>query len=98
MFQLLSESVVPTVRIIPVFTVYNSSYITTGANLKLDTRDDPYAPTEGILFINSYSFTKKTINGPLEYITPNVNTSVNLQRFSVSFYFFYEIFSRQVVA
>jgi outer membrane protein assembly factor BamA len=29
-----SETVVPTVRVKPVFTVYNSSYITTGLNLK----------------------------------------------------------------
>lgn len=93
-----SESVVPTVRVIPVFTVYNSSYITTGANLKIDTRDDPYSPTEGLLFINSYSFSRKTINGPSEYITSNLNTSVDLQRFSSSFYFFYELFSRQIVA
>jgi outer membrane protein assembly factor BamA len=93
-----TETVVPTVRIIPVFTVYNSSYITTGLNLKIDTRDDPYAPTEGILFINSYSFSKKFINGPAEYITPTLETSINLQRFSVSFNFFYELFSRQVVA
>lgn len=93
-----TESVVPTVRTIPVFTVYNSSYITTGANLKIDTRDDPYSPTKGLLFINSYSFSKKTINGPTEYIIPTLNTSINLQRFSSSFNFYYEIFSRQVVA
>ena len=93
-----SETVVPTIRTIPVFTVYNSSYITTGLNLKIDTRDDPYAPTEGILFINSYSFSRKTINGPAEYITPNLKTSIDLQRFSVSFSFFYELFSRQVIA
>ena len=93
-----SESVVPTVRAVPVFTVYNSSYITTGANLKIDTRDDPYSPTEGVLFINSYSFSRKTINGPTEYFTPNLNTAVDLQRFSSSFYFFYELFLRQIVA
>lgn len=93
-----AESVVPTVRAVPVFTVYNSSYITTGLNLKIDTRDDPYAPTEGILFINSYALSKKTINGPAEYLSPTLNTSVNLQRFSVSFAFFYELFSHQVVA
>ncbi len=96
--SIASETVVPTVRTIPVFTVYNSSYITTGLNLKIDTRDDPYAPTKGIQFINSYAFSNKTINGPLEYISPNLETSINLQRFSVSFYFFYEIFSRQIIA
>ena len=93
-----SETVVPTVRANPVFTVYNSSYVTTGANLKIDTRDDPYAPTEGILFINSYSFSIKTINGPVEYFTPSLITSVDLQRFASSFYIFYELFTRQIVA
>lgn len=93
-----TETVIPTVRVNPVFTVYNSSYITTGANLRIDTRDDPYSPTEGLLFINSYSFSRKTINGPEEYITPNLQTSVNLQRFASSFYIFYELFSRQVLA
>jgi outer membrane protein insertion porin family len=93
-----SETVVPTVRANPVFTVYNSSYVTTGANLKIDTRDDPYAPTEGMLFINSYSFSIKTINGPVEYFTLSLSTSVDLQRFASSFYIFYELFSRQIVA
>ncbi len=93
-----SETVVPTVRSIPVFTVYNSSYITTGVNLKIDTRDDPYSPTAGLLFVNSYSYSRKTINGPSEYITPNLNTSINLQRFSLSFYYFYELFARQIIA
>ena len=93
-----TESVVPTVRTIPVFTVFNSSYLTTGANLKIDTRDDPYSPTEGFLFNNTYSYTRKKINGPLEYITPSTQTSVDLQRFTVSFYYFYELFSRQIVA
>ena len=95
---LASETVVPTVRSIPVFTVYNSSYITTGVNLKIDTRDDPYSPTAGILFVNSYFYSRKTINGPSEYITPNLNTSINLQRFSLSFYYFYELFAKQIIA
>ncbi|HRN26772.1 MAG TPA: BamA/TamA family outer membrane protein [Ignavibacteriaceae bacterium] len=95
---LASETVVPTVRTIPVFTVFNSSYLTTGANLKIDTRDDPYSPTKGLLFVNSYSFSRKTINGPLEYITPNLETSVDLQRFESSFSLFHELFTRQIIA
>jgi len=93
-----SESVVPTVRVKPVFTVYSSTYLTTGVNLKIDTRDDPYSPTEGLLFVNSYSYSRKKINGPAEYISPALETSVNLQRFSVSFNIFYEVFSRQIAA
>ena len=95
---LASETVVPTVRTVPVFTVFNSSYLTTGANLKIDTRDDPYSPTKGLLFVNSYSFSRKTINGPSEYITPNLETSVDLQRFESRFSFFYELFTRQIIA
>lgn len=93
-----AETVVPTVRTNPIFTVFNSSYITTGANLRIDTRDDPYAPTKGFWFMNTYSFSRKTINGPIEYITPTLQTSIDLQRFSSSFYIFYELFSRQIVA
>jgi outer membrane protein insertion porin family len=96
--NIATESVVPTVRTIPVFTVYNSSYLTTGLNLKIDTRDDPYAPTSGLVFINSYFYTTKTINGPSQYITPATQASINLQRISASIYFFYELFARQVIA
>lgn len=93
-----SETVVPTIRTIPVFTVFNSSHLTTGVSLEIDTRDDPYSPTEGLLFVNSYTYTKKSINGPDEYITSTVQTSINLQRFNISFYYFYEIFVRQIIA
>ncbi len=93
-----TESVIPTERTIPVFTVFNSSYLNTGLSLKIDTRDDPYAPTEGLIFINSYSFSRKKINGPNEYISPSTITSINLQRISVTFNFYYSIFVRQVIA
>ncbi len=95
---LATESVVPTERTIPVFTVFNSSYLTTGINLKIDTRDDPYSPTLGILFLNSYLYSQKSIEGPAQYITQSLRTKVDLQRFSVSFYTYYQIFDRQIVA
>lgn len=93
-----TESVIPTEREIPVFTVFNSSTITTGLNLKIDTRDDPYSPTDGLHFINSYSFSRKTINGPLQFITPQVNTKLDLQRIAFDFDIFFLLFSRQVLA
>lgn len=93
-----TESVIPTERTIPVFTVYNSSIITTGLNLKIDTRDDPYSPISGLLFINSYSFSKKTINGPAQFITPNLITKIDLQRIAFDFDIFFQLFSRQVFA
>lgn len=93
-----TESVIPTERVIPVFTVFNSSVITTGLNLKIDTRDDPYSPTEGLYFINSYSFSRKTINGPVQFITPQINTKLDLQRIAFDFDIFFLLFSRQVLA
>jgi len=93
-----TESVIPTERTIPVFTVYNSSIITTGLNLKIDTRDDPYSPTSGLLFINSYSFSRKTINGPAQFITSNLITKIDLQRIAFDFDIYFQIFNRQVFA
>ena len=93
-----TESVIPTLNEEPVFTVYNSSSLTTGLSLRIDTRDDPLAPTSGILFDNSYSFSKKSINGPVEFITPETVTNINLQRYEATLAFFYQVLRRNVIA
>jgi outer membrane protein insertion porin family len=97
-FILSSEAVIPTINETPRFTVYNSSSITTGVNLKIDSRDDPYSPTKGLFFLNSYSFSRKRISGPLEFLTPGLETNINLQRLSIALSGFYELFTRQVIA
>jgi outer membrane protein assembly factor BamA len=96
--SLNTESVIPTLSETPRFTVYNSSSLTTGLHLKIDTRDDPYAPLSGLLFLNSYSFSRKKINGPQEFITPSTSTSLNFQRITADLSLFYQLFSRQVLA
>jgi outer membrane protein insertion porin family len=93
-----TEEVIPSEREIPVFTVYNSSTITTGLSLKIDLRDDPLAPTGGLLFETGYSFSRKKINGPAEYITPGLETNLNLQRITAGFSAFYELYFRNIVA
>ncbi|MCZ6701458.1 MAG: BamA/TamA family outer membrane protein [Ignavibacteria bacterium] len=93
-----SESTIPTLSEELVFTVFNSTSLTTGINLKIDTRDDPLAPISGILFINSYKFSRKNINGPSEFITPDTETEINLQRFEATLALFFELFRRQVIA
>ena len=93
-----SESTIPTLSAEPVFTVYNSTSLTTGVNLTIDTSDDPFAPTSGIFFSNSYKFSKKNINGPPEFITPETETEINLQRFEARLALFYELFRGQVIA
>ena len=93
-----TESVIPTVLTNQVFTVFNSNAVTSGINLKIDTRDDPYSPTEGILFLNSYSYSRKKIYGPQQFITPAISTNVNLQRFTLDLSGYYQLFNRQVIA
>lgn len=93
-----TEEIIPTERQVPVFTVYNSSSLTTGLGLRIDFRNDPIATTSGFLFETSYSFTNKKINGPAEYITPETETNISLQRVTIGFGAFYEIFSRNVLA
>ncbi len=93
-----SEHVIPTINKNPMFTVFNSSALTTGLNLKFDNRDDPYSPTEGLLFLTSYSFSRKKIYGPKEFITSEIKTNVNLQRFTLDIGGYYQLFNRQVVA
>ena len=97
-FFVSSESVIPTESEYSTFTVYNSNAVTTGVNLTIDTRDDPYAPTAGILFTNSYSFSKKTIYGPPQYFTPDLQTRVNFQRIEVGINGFHELFRKQIIA
>lgn len=93
-----TESVIPTENDNNIFTVFNSSIISTGIKLSIDSRDDVYAPTEGLFFVNSYLYSNKSINGPEQFITPETKTDINLQRFELDFSYFIEIFNRQVVA
>ncbi|MCX7611498.1 MAG: BamA/TamA family outer membrane protein [Ignavibacterium sp.] len=93
-----SEVVIPTERVIPVFTVFNSSLITTGFSIKYDTRDDPYSPTKGVSFTNTYLYSKKNISGPERFLTLQVVRNVNLQRIISDLEFFTSIFNRQVLA
>lgn len=93
-----TQSTIPTERKNKVFTVYNSDALTTGFNFKIDTRDDFYAPTGGFFLINSYKYTSKNINGPVEYISSSTKTKVNFQRLEVDFGYFQKIFGGQILA
>lgn len=97
-FIISSDVIIPTINDTYVPNVFNSSSITTGISFKYDNRDDPYAPTKGLLFNNLESFSKKTIKGPAQLITPGTLTHINLQRVQVDLGLFYSLFSRQVLA
>lgn len=95
---LSTQSTIPTERVNKVFTVFNSSSTTTGLNLKIDTRNDFYSPTKGIILHNSYKYTSKQIDGPREFITPFTKTDVSFQRLEIDFSYFLELFSEQILA
>jgi len=97
-FILSTETVIPTESEIPRFTVYSSTSLTTGIIVKYDTRDDPYAPTRGIYFNSGYSFSRKKIKGPIQFISNSTKTDINLQRVSADVNLFYEIFRRHITA
>jgi len=97
-FTFSTELVIPAQSDSLVFTVFNSGSVSTGFNVKIDTRDDPYSPTRGLLFITSYSFSRKKIYGPQQFITPDISTNENLQRFTLDLDLFYKFFNRQVAA
>lgn len=93
-----TQSTIPTERVNKVFTVFKSTSYTTGLNLRIDTRNDFYAPTKGIILNNSYKYTSKQIDGPKEYITPLTKTSISFQRLEIDFSYFLEIFNDQITA
>lgn len=93
-----TETIIPTERTLNVFTVFNSSLITTGLGFQLDTRDDMYSPTEGILFRNTYLRSQKKINGPKEFLNQSVDKEIHLQRIISDFEIYYSFFSKQVAA
>lgn len=93
-----SQSTIPTARGDNIFTVFNSSALTYGINLKIDTRDDFYAPQKGIYLLNAYKFTSKSINGPAKFLTPDIKTSTTFQRLEMDFAFFQTLFASQVAA
>lgn len=97
-FIFSTTSVIPTLREIPAFTVYHSSTISTGVNLKIDTRDDYYSPTEGVYFLNTYTFNRKKIYGPLEYINSDQKLITNYQKYELDFLYFRQLFRRNVLA
>lgn len=97
-FEFASESTIPTESEYSVFSVYRANFITTGVNVMIDTRDDPYAPTRGIHFINGYSLSHKEITGPEEYISAGIKTKLALQRIRIDITGYYELFMNNIVS
>ncbi len=96
-FFLVSESTIPIIGNDNKFTVFNSNSVSTGIELRIDTRNNPLSPKSGVLFLNSYSYSLKRINGPEKFLTPQTQTEIGLQRLELDFSIYYEVFKNQVV-
>ncbi len=92
-----TEVVIPSLRSVPVFTVYNSDNLSTGVTFRLDTRDNPINTRGGIYFLNSFSLVRKKINGPQQYIQPGQATEYNLKKITFDLMLYYEIFNRNII-
>lgn len=95
---LSTQSTIPTESEYSKFTVYNSTALQTGVSFSMDTRDDIYAPREGIYFVTSYKFSSKKINGPAKYITESTIKKIELQKYEFEFNYFYEVWNRQILS
>lgn len=95
--QFSRENIIPSILEVPVFTVYNSIQNTISAGLRIDTRDDPFSPTEGVLFQTSFGNSEKKIRGPEEFIAPDLPLKYSIKRITMNLSLFYSFFSRQVV-
>ncbi|HPN36906.1 MAG TPA: BamA/TamA family outer membrane protein [Melioribacteraceae bacterium] len=92
------STTIPTENLYSKFTVYNSSIFSSGLSFIMDTRDDFYAPRQGLYFNTGYKFSTKKINGPIKYLSKDTKTKTELQKYELDFEFFYEIFYRQIFA
>ncbi|MBN1299601.1 MAG: BamA/TamA family outer membrane protein [Melioribacteraceae bacterium] len=95
-FLVAAESTIPSDS--DKFIVFNSSSIQTGAQLKIDTRNDIISPSSGLFFKNSYKYNSKKINGPKQFLAGSTNEDITLQLIELDFSYYFEIFNRQIIS
>ncbi len=89
-----SESIIPSANKAESITVFNSSSLNSGLQLKLDYRDNILAPTKGLYFISTYKFRSKKINK--NQIEGNIDQVFN--NYELDFGGYYSLFKNQVIA
>lgn len=93
------ESIVPQISdSVARFTVYNSSYLTNGAEAEFDSRNDPIVPETGIYMKAAFGLSGKKVTGPAQFISPGQQTSFLLRRTSAHLHLYKTVFRRQVAA
>lgn len=89
------DRVIPSIDSTRIFIIADSRILSSGVELKFDSRDNIYIPTKGILYRTSYSYgDKKIFNSPA---LPNNDFLQNysIQRYSMEVEIYSSFFTRQ---
>ena len=90
------ESVFPSADL-NYFTVFESSILSFGGEIRLDTRDNLRSPTSGINYQTSYGRGTKKISGPAQYLSLSAERNSLLERFSMDVEYYLSILRKQVL-
>ena len=88
------EQVIPSTSNLTII-VFNSRLLSTGVELKYDSRDYIYNPFKGILLRTSYSVGQKKIYNAAEYPLLNLRGDFTVQKASFEFELYSSFFKRQ---
>lgn len=91
-FILENEIIIPTISTVSVNNIPKSNSVNTGLKLKVDYRDDIFAPTKGILFGSVYKFQQKKIT------SNEVAENVNYHNYELEFGGYLSFFKSQVLS
>ncbi len=78
-----------------LFTVFDSRLISTGAEIKFDSRDYVYNPASGILYRTSYVVGQKKIYNASSFPALDVPGDFTVQKGMIDLDFYYSFFKRQ---
>lgn len=90
------ESVYPSADL-NYFTVFESSVLALGGEIRYDTRNNPLSPTSGIAYATMYSRGTKRISGPQQYLYLADDRDYLVERLSVDMEYYLPTFPKQVM-
>jgi len=80
------------------FSVYDSRILSSGATVKVDTRDNSIAPQSGVLGLLGASYGAKAIYGPPQFIDSATPSSIGLSTISLDLSGYHAFFTPRVIA
>ena len=95
-FSLDEESVYPSADL-AYFTVFESSILSLGGEVRYDTRDNLLSPTSGVIYATAYSRGTKKITGPAAYLSFADEKNFIVERLSVDVEQYLSLFAKQVL-